>query len=197
MGPDEKNHLRAQARAARDAMPPDARAAADAAIAARVVETAAFAEAPAVLSYAAVGSEVATRALIDAALKRDKLVALPRVVPGTRLMSWHAVTSLAETQPGFAGIPEPAADPDTLVDPTVLDRTALALVPGLLFDAQGFRLGYGGGFYDTFLTTFPGCALGLARENSLVHDLGELGAYESFDQPVDLVVAEGRLLTIL
>lgn len=197
MGIDEKNHLRSRARAARDAMPPDARAAADAAIAARVAETTVFAEAPAVLSYAAMGSEVATRALIEAALERGKLVALPRVMPGTRLMSWHAIGSLAEVQPGYAGIPEPPDDPATLVDPASLDRTALALVPGLLFDAQGFRLGYGGGFYDTFLTTFPGRSLGLARENSIVHDLGELGACASFDRPVGLVATEGGLLTIL
>lgn len=196
MGTDEKNHLRARARAARDAMPPDARAAADASIAARVAETAAFGEASAVLSYAAVGSEVATRALIGAALERGALVALPRVIPGTRLMSWHAIGSLAEAQPGYAGIPEPPDDPATLVDPASLDRTALALVPGLLFDARGFRLGYGGGFYDTFLATFPGRSLGLARESSIVRDLGKLDAKEPFDRPVDFVATEGGLLTI-
>lgn len=44
----------------------------------------------------------------------------------------------------------------------------VALVPGLAFDREGFRLGYGGGFYDTFLPAFPGASIGLIRACQLV-----------------------------
>ena len=64
---------------------------------------------------------------------------------------------------------------------------ALALVPGLAFDAAGFRLGYGGGFYDTFLADFPGTTVGLCRTCQLSAVPLPRGPY---DLPVGLVVTE-------
>lgn len=74
------------------------------------------------------------------------------------------------------------------VFPAVLPL-ALALVPGLAFDAAGFRLGYGGGFYDTFLPTFPGTSMGLCRAAQLADHL----PHEDYDMPVDEVVTEHGL----
>lgn len=197
MGTEGKKQLRAEARARREELSAAYRAQADAAIAARVAASEAFSEAPLVLAYCSVGSEVDTRALIREALRRGKAVALPRVVPGTRTMAWHAIGALADAAPGFAGIPEPADNDATRIDAASADARALALVPGLIFDTRGFRLGYGGGFYDTFLSIFPGRSLGLIRERQLIDDLGKHGACEPFDQPVELVATEGKLLTIL
>ena len=196
MGTEEKKQLRAEARALREGLDTAYRAQADEAIAARVAASDAFTEAPLVLAYCSVGSEVDTHALIQEALRRGKAVALPRVVPGTRTMAWHAIGSLADAAPGFAGIPEPADNAATLIDAATVDEHALALVPGLIFDIYGFRLGYGGGFYDTFLATFPGRSLGLIREQQLIDDLEKHGAKDPFDRPVDLIATEGKLLTI-
>ena len=197
MGTEEKKQLRTEARAFREGLSAAYRTQADAAIAARVAASDAFSKAPLVLAYCSVGSEVDTHALIREALRRGKVVALPRVVPGTRMMTWHAIGSLADAAPGFAGIPEPADEDATRLDVASADARALALVPGLIFDRQGFRLGYGGGFYDTFLSIFPGRSLGLIREQQLIDDLGKHGACEPFDRPVELVATEGKLLTIL
>lgn len=196
MGTEEKKQLRAEARALREGLGAAYRAQADEAIAARVTASEAFSEAPLVLAYCSVGSEVDTRALIREALRRGKVVALPRVVPGTRTMTWHAIDSLADAVSGFAGIPEPPDDAATLIDAATVDEHALALVPGLTFDMRGFRLGYGGGFYDAFLSTFPGRSLGLIREQQFIGDLEKRGAREPFDQPVNLIATEGKLLTI-
>ncbi|WP_241156463.1 MULTISPECIES: 5-formyltetrahydrofolate cyclo-ligase [unclassified Adlercreutzia] len=67
---------------------------------------------------------------------------------------------------------------------------ALALVPGLAFDAQGFRIGYGGGFYDAFLAAFPGTSVGLCREASLLSSLRAQDALDAHDRPVDIVLTE-------
>lgn len=197
MGTEGKKQLRAEARALREGLGAAYRARVDEAIAARVAASEAFSEAPLVLAYCSVGSEVDTHALIREALRRGKAVALPRVVPGTRTMAWHAIGSLADAAPGFAGIPEPADDVATRIDAASADARALALVPGLIFDTHGFRLGYGGGFYDTFLSTFPGRSLGLIRERQLIDDLEKRDAREPFDRAVELVATEGKLLTIL
>ena len=68
------------------------------------------------------------------------------------------------------------------------------IVPALAIDMQGFRLGYGGGYYDAFLADFPGVSIGLCREAQVVESLAALGARERYDIPVDLVITETRLL---
>lgn len=190
-----KRPLRAAARAHRDQLDAAYRADADAAIASRITASAAFAETPAMLAYYAVGTEVDTHAIINAALEAGKTVALPRCRRGG-LMDWHRIAALADVAPGYGGIPEPADDPATLVDAAALPPTALALVPGLLFDDAGFRLGYGGGFYDRFLAAFPGRAVGLIRARQRIESLADHGALEPFDRPVSYVVTEEDGLTI-
>ena len=190
MGTEEKKQLRTEARAFREGLDTSYRTQADTAIAARVAASDAFIEAPLVFAYCSMGSEVDTHALIEEALRQGKTVALPRA------MAWHAIGSLADTASGFAGIPEPADDAATRIDADDAEARALALVPGLIFEIHGFRLGYGGGFYDTFLATFPGRSLGLIRERQLIDDLGKYGAREPFDRPVGLVASEGKLLTV-
>lgn len=190
MGKTEKAQLRAAARAARDATPADERAAADAAIAQAVLESNAFAQAPCVLTYCSMGSEVDTHAIIREALRRGKTVALPRCRRGERALDWHVIEQLEDAVPGYFGIREPADDPATLLDPTSCGPDALALVPGLLFDDEGFRLGYGGGFYDRFLPSFPGNAMGLAREAQRVESLQSLDGVDALDCPIHLLATE-------
>lgn len=81
--------------------------------------------------------------------------------------------------PAFRGRPEPKA--------------VIALVPGLAFDRMGFRLGYGGGYYDRFLADFPGASAGLVREQFLAESLAQQGVLCGFDQPVGYIATENGL----
>lgn len=222
-----KQALRAQLRAARAAMAPEERARCDAAIAAQVVASSAFAQAPVVLSYLSFGAEVETRTIIRAAWDAGKVVALPRVV-GPHLLAWYRVDSFEGLVPSAYGMEEPAPDPKRAIDPVhpvsvtghvtpdalralnasdapadarslahafapaepepVVVR-ALALVPGLAFDQEGYRLGYGGGFYDAFLSTFPGVSLGLCRKVALLPSLAACGVRAPHDVPVTAVIS--------
>ncbi len=190
---DGKMPLRQQAQALRESLDPATRKTADHAMAQAVMESSLFSRAPLILAYCSFGSEVETHTLIEEALRQDKEVALPRCLPGTGLMTWHLITSLSDLAPGYGGILEPPNNPATLIDPRTAGSRALALVPGLLFDDAGYRLGYGGGYYDRFLASFPGTSLGLTRTAQRVSDLRALGAVESFDQPVHWVADETGL----
>lgn len=185
-----KRHLRQEARRKRDALAAADRKATDGAIAAVVAGCRAFADASTVLVYYSVGSEVDTHGLIDRALQAGKVVALPRCRRESHTMDWHAITTTADLAPGLGGIPEPRDDASTLIDPRELGTTALALVPGLIFDHRGYRLGYGGGYYDRFLSDFPGVSLGLARAGQVVESLEAMEAVGPFDRPVQLVATE-------
>ena len=108
-------------------------------------------------------------------------------------MDWHAIARLEDAVAGYCGICEPPDDPSTLVDVAAYGADALALVPGLLFDDEGYRLGYGGGYYDRFLTDFPGVTMGLARASGCVESLADLGGREVFDRPVQQVASEAGI----
>lgn len=185
-----KSILRKEARAARAQLPRAYRAEADAVVARLVTAHPLFADASLVLAYCSVEDEVDTRALIEEALRQGKSVALPRCRPATRTMDWHRIDSLASLKPGYGGIPEPLDDPATLVDPTAAGPHALALVPALIIDDAGFRLGYGGGYYDRFLAGFPGVSLGLTRRRQRIPSLQEHGAVGPFDLPVSAIADE-------
>lgn len=187
---EHKRELRRRFRAERDGLVTKTRDSADARIARRVCALAAWRQADVVLAYYATGSEVSTRPLIEEAWLADKTVALPRCNAGNTL-SWYRVGpgELDALAPGSWGIPEPEACSNRLIDPAAL-RHAVALVPGLAYDRQGFRLGYGGGYYDRFLAGFSGVALGLCRSAQLVWSLGELGALDAYDRAVACVVTE-------
>lgn len=195
--PDNKQTLRTQLLAARRGLGPSLRAQADAGVRDRVLALPEWQAAPVVLAYLSVREEVDTRALVAAALAVGKVVAAPRVT-GPRELAWYAIEPGEAFERSHMGIDEPYPSEERLVDVAALGSDALALVPGLTFDVRGYRLGYGGGFYDAFLRDFGGVSVGLAREASLVESLDALGVLEPHDRPVDLVVTEtgtgGRVL---
>lgn len=160
-------------------------AVASAAIGRRVLALDAFLEARTVMAYVDVRNEVRTGGLIRVALRCGQRVALPVPEPRTGYMA----ATLAPAYPeglvtGPYGIPVPFPG-SAAVSPADLD---CVLVPGVAFDVDGFRLGYGGGYYDRFLSGLRGRVpvIGLAYAWQVVPRL----AREPHDRPVDLVVTE-------
>ena len=83
-------------------------------------------------------------------------------------MEWYAIDGFENLEASAFGVEEPAADPARRIPvPGGEGALAVALVPGFAFDASGYRIGYGGGFYDVFLPTFGGVSLGLCRKAQL------------------------------
>lgn len=128
-----------------------------------------------------VGKELNTRPLIRRLLEEGKRVALPICLPG-RQMEAREIRSPDEVRPGRFGIPEPGTD----CPPIPKEEIDVVLVPNLLCDRDGYRLGYGGGYYDRWLTGFTGLTVALCPPERLVDELPR----EPFDIPVDLVISE-------
>lgn len=105
-----------------------------------------FGQAAQVLGYYPIGSEPDIRPALEEALRQGKEIYLPKCKPLTREMAFHRVRSLEDVEPGAHGIPEPADHCQLSIV-----HCQLCIVPGLAFDDNGFRLGYGGGYYDRFL----------------------------------------------
>lgn len=183
-----KDALRARMRAARKAIPASDRARIDAAICERVCSSPEFQQAQVVLTYLSMGAEIETRGIIQRAWSEGKAVALPRCV-GPRLMRWFRVDSLDNLETSAFGVEEPPID-DTTEQLLDTGQRMVAVVPGFTFDRAGYRLGYGGGFYDTFLAGFAGPSLGLCRSVMRVDDLVAMGVIGEYDLPVIAVITD-------
>ena len=186
---ERKRELRERFRVIRRDMGEEARAAADVVIEERLCALPEFARANVLLSYLDFGPEVRTRGIIERAWDAGKAVALPRCVPGTHEMRWYKVTSFDALVRSRLGVEEPVPDLAN-EQPLGTGERMLALVPGLTFDRAGYRLGYGGGFYDTFLARFDGASVGLCRKTQLSDDLRSEGIIDVHDQPVQRVVTD-------
>jgi 5,10-methenyltetrahydrofolate synthetase len=182
-----KAALRRETLARRDALDPGVRARLASIALSRVRALSAYRRARAVLAYASFGSELDTRLFLRDVLASGRLLALPRVDRAARRLALHQVRDLgAELQPGTWGIPQPDSARCRTVSPGEID---FILVPGLVFDWEGGRIGYGAGYYDRLLTAWPAPVpplVAAAFEVQLVPAVPMLAG----DRRVDLVVTE-------
>ena len=177
----EKKELRAQIREKKKALTQEQIRRYSEKLTEMLLEQPVYRQARAIFGYLPYNQEVLTWALLRRAMADGKRVAVPKVLGDTMAFLW--LDDLSRVAPGYCGIPEPVAD-----GPVAEDPTALVLMPGLAFDRQGGRIGYGGGFYDRFLEREPEHpTVALCYGFQLV----ERVPMERFDRPVDLVLAWG------
>lgn len=148
------------------------------ALAEKFYNSPAYQAASTIYGYLPYNQEVRTVPMLQRALDEGKRVAVPKVYGEE--MRFIYLEDLTQVSKGYAGIPEPIADA-----PVADDKRALVLMPGLAFDPQGHRIGYGGGFYDRFLAQEPHHpTLALCYEFQMQAHLDT----EEFDIPVDTVL---------
>ncbi|MCM1101464.1 MAG: 5-formyltetrahydrofolate cyclo-ligase [Clostridium sp.] len=111
----------------------------------------------AVLAFAGYGSEIGTDEILRETIRQGKALYLPKVEEdGIR---FYRVRDLAFLKPGYKGIREPLGDTERYEYDTKTAECTLLLMPGVAFDGERNRMGYGGGFYDRFLSDKPQLAL--------------------------------------
>ncbi len=137
-----------------------------------------YQQAKTLYGYLPYNQEVRTTAMLQQALLEGKRVAVPKIYGDE--MKFIYLDDLSQVAKGYSGIPEPIQD-----GPVADDPTALVLMPGLAFDAQGHRVGYGGGFYDRFLEKEPNHpTIALCYEFQMLPEL----PVQEYDVPVDCVI---------
>ena len=176
----EKKRLRAHFLALRAQIPTAKKAALDAALCRSVAAHPAFAACDVLLCFAPVRDEPDLTDLYRLARELNKQTAFPRCT-GTQ-MSFHTVASEDALEKGRFGIPTPKKEAPL----AALGSRTLCLVPALSATRDGARLGYGGGFYDRFLESFPGISL-LPLYSALVCDTLPL---EPTDQVIRHILTE-------
>lgn len=143
-----------------------------------------FALSRVIFAYVSFGNEAGTHSIINYALSQGKTVCVPKVINNTGVMCALKIDSLKSMCESNYGILEPQDDAVEIPK----DEIDLVLVPGLAFDLEGGRIGYGGGYYDRFLNGMRKDALklGLAYDFQITDKIKT----EQFDISIDGVITE-------
>ena len=151
----------------------------------RVISLKEFINARVIMIYHSIKREPGTLEIAKAALNAGKTVAFPYCCKGG-IMQARTIHDLGELKPSMLGIPAP---PDTapVIAPEELE---LIITPALTYDVAGYRIGYGGGYYDRYLNGIPAFTAGLARERLLKQKLPR----EPHDIAVKCVVTENAVI---
>lgn len=181
---EHKNALRNKYKRLRREMSEEEKSSRDERILSRLLSLSAYKRCGTLLTYVSTDIEVDTVRLIERALKDGKRVAAPRCVKGTRDMVFYVISSLDDLEKGSFSVMEPI--PKRCGKLKKFDG-ALCIVPALAYDRYGYRLGYGKGYYDRFLSSHRGlikAGIEYCRciETELIH-----GRY---DVPADILVTE-------
>jgi 5-formyltetrahydrofolate cyclo-ligase len=181
---NRKASLREELTARRKALTPDVIDARGLKVQARFLASPYYQRARTVALYAPIRGEVPTRDILVAALQDGKVVCYPLSHVHGRILSFRAITSESELEPGRLGVREPNSASELIP----VDQIDLFVVPGLGFTKDGKRLGRGGGYYDATLraASIRSRRVGLAFSEQIVDDLPVTGD----DVDMDLVVTE-------
>lgn len=143
-----------------------------------------------IFTFISFKSEVDTHNIIKESLNLGKKVSVPLTLPKTKEMLPVIIKSFEDLKPGTYGILEP----DNNTNQIKLDNIDLVLVPGLAFDPQGYRVGYGGGYYDRFFKKLSKNTIkvGLAFDFQIIDKCPT----NKFDLPVDYILTESNFIKI-
>ena len=182
-----KQELRLKCREYRQILDKEIKSQLDGKIADNVRRLKEYRPAHTILIYMSTPIEVDTVNIIKNAWADGKKVAVPRCIPESRDMEFHYIENLECLVPGTFGVLEP--DPAL---PIVTDFSGcLMIVPGMQFDVNGYRIGYGKGYYDRYMVRFTGRSAGICYSD----ELKPFMYHGRYDQAVDIVVTDRRIRT--
>lgn len=179
---DCKNQLRKKYKAVRKNIDTDLRLKYNDEIFDRVISCKEYANSDTIFAYVSFGDEADTLRIIEHSIKIGKRVAVPFCIPNTSLMEFYYINSLDELEKGAFGVLEPF--PASSVRAEV--KQGLMLVPGLAFDKKGYRMGYGKGYYDRYLTDFCGVKIGLCYSCCFKRCI----LHNRYDKRVDYIISD-------
>ncbi len=146
-----------------------------------------YKESKAIMTYYSFRNEVLTDDVINKSFELNKTVVLPKSIKeGSKILPC-IIKSLSELKEENYGIMEPPTD--NLLDRDELD---IVFVPGVGFDKNGFRIGYGAGYYDRFLNGYKGIKVGVCFELQMV----EHAFNDEHDIAMDYIITEKGIIKV-
>lgn len=133
------------------------------------------------------GKEIDTSYIIRKAWEVGKQIAIPKCLPKTKGMDFRIFSDYKELEIVYYGLQEPKVEETNSVLPNQID---LLIVPGLIYDERGYRIGFGGGYFDRYLSTYPNETITLAFDLQVVKEIPN----EAFDLPVQKIITDKKVI---
>ncbi|MBQ3968958.1 MAG: 5-formyltetrahydrofolate cyclo-ligase [Clostridia bacterium] len=179
---EQKSELRRGLKSKRSELDENSRLNLDSEIQSRFLALRQYALCDTVFTYVSKDTEVDTTAVIRAAWANGKKVAVPKCVDNNEL-EFYYIESMDDLEEGFCGLKEPVEGKCQKVGDY---SKGICIVPGLSFDAEGYRLGYGKGYYDRFLVKFGGVTVGFCYSSCIKWKLPR----DQYDRAVDIIITD-------
>lgn len=132
--------------------------------------------------------EVDTRPLIEAAWQAGKQIVVPKCIDGSREMDFRLITSYNNLETVYLDLLEPIIEDTVSIGRENID---LQIVPGAVFSDEGYRIGFGGGYYDRYLSDYEGDILSLAFESQR----SKMVPVEHHDIPVNKIFTVEQVIS--
>jgi 5-formyltetrahydrofolate cyclo-ligase len=131
--------------------------------------------------------EVQTCNIIKKAWELGKEVVVPKCFPEDKRMGFYQIKDFSQVEEVFFGLKEPTP---ALTKRVEHDEIDLLIVPGVCFSTDGYRIGYGGGYYDRYLENYKGKTVSLLFERQIINSI----PIDNFDIPVQQLITESRTI---
>lgn len=136
-----------------------------------------------ILPFVSARGEVCTREFIARCFAAGKTVAVPRCIDGSN-MEFCVIHTFDDLEKGMYGIDEPKQHCEIIKAENA--QNSVLIVPGLCFSYDGYRLGYGKGYYDRFISRYKGYTVGVCYSEFMTDDI----PVDEYDRCVDIVITE-------
>ena len=180
---EQKKALRARFKKLREACPEDIRQKLDKKLCKSFLSLDEYKNCDALFTFVSGAIECDTKRIIAQAFADGKKVAVPRCINKSGEMEFYYISSFDDLVRGMYNISEPDVSRCQKAESY---ENALCIVPGLCFDYQHYRVGFGKGYYDRFLDEFSGISAGICYSKYIVSEVPK-GA---FDRNTDILVTE-------
>jgi len=156
-------------------------------IAKTLLNSNAYKNAKTVLIYVSLDDEIKTDSIINNALESGKTVAVPFCWDKQGNMDFYIINSLDVLKSGSFGVREPDINKSKKL--TGFNNSVI-IVPGLVFDKNGYRVGFGKGYYDRFLSKNEIYSIGLCYDELLISEVPR----DEYDKNVDLIITQSSVI---
>lgn len=156
----------------------------------KLIDTEYYKNANTIMCYISFGSEINTHEFIRNCIKDGKRIVVPVTFHEPREMKPSQILSFDELEPGYFNILTPKKEFIRYIDPKEID---LIIVPGAVFDRKGYRIGFGGGYYDRFLAdkiNDKSTKISVAFHLQIIDQVPK----EEHDVPVDIIITEKEII---
>ncbi|KAB7670127.1 5-formyltetrahydrofolate cyclo-ligase [Bacillus sp. B1-b2] len=134
--------------------------------------------------------EVDTYQLIRACWEQGKKVSVPKCLPHSKEMDFRSINSFNQLECVYSNLYEPIVEQTTSTESSEID---LLIVPGLIFSKAGYRVGFGGGYYDRYLTNFQGKTISLCFTMQLLDKI----PVEEHDRKIQKIITNEGVFRVI